>query len=600
MVIAADMVMYPMAEVITQGWLKEFISDEDEELEPSTSCPNTTNTPPPSPKAGSKGDIAVSACQPCNQSKIACSFMKAAKCTRQESGGPSKATSRAPSKAPSPRLLRAMMVPATTPANRTTSLAPGPSPRKKVKRSASKPRPKTPAPKAGPSAAPGGSSVKLKLVFDGVVIPKLLPSRSISQAILAGPLNTPPLPASVSTPLESQVSHHMQMLNLEGSGSLPSAVIQAKPKHSPNLGLQLHAPSLEGTRASKYTTAAPLRHGLNPDSQRIFDAPHIVFFLPLVFVLHLEDGRLKKNDEPETLATALLDRRAGARLTMTVEPDMRLVTREEIKTIFQPLMESVTEADFVAEARTWYIPKQDCWTERWFKLMIQRRLKFAIFSHRWGVGEPSFRDVSKAIAIAGPGYRKLLMFCEKAKEYGCTYVWSDTCCIDKTSSAELEEAIRSMFRWYRSAEECITYLSESSTLEDFETEPWFSRGWTLQELLAPQRIRFYGKNWLPLLQDTKPKNGNDTSDTEMLKAIQKRAKIPDSDLNFFVPKVLQCTRLDLETANRLFAKYDSWGALPLFTETIPITTTKFWLEVELDNNAGGSLFSYYPRSDPPS
>ena len=98
----------------------------------------------------------------------------------------------------------------------------------------------------------------------------------------------------------------------------------------------------------------------------------------------------------------------------------------------------------------------------------------------------------------GPGYEKLRRFCEKAKEYGCEYVWSDTCCINKESSAELEEAIRSMYRWYQDAFVCIVYLAGSSSVKDFRDEPWFTRGWTLQELLAPRDLRMYGKDWTPI------------------------------------------------------------------------------------------------------
>ncbi|KIJ19550.1 hypothetical protein PAXINDRAFT_69577, partial [Paxillus involutus ATCC 200175] len=182
--------------------------------------------------------------------------------------------------------------------------------------------------------------------------------------------------------------------------------------------------------------------------------------------------------------------------------------------------------------------------------MISTRIKYAIFSHRWGSKEPSFSDMSSATTTTpmsrwkgkkkisfpdGPGFQKLLRFCEKAKsDYGCVYVWSDTCCIDKTSSAELEEAIRSMFRWYRNAEVCIAYLAESSTTEDFEYEPWFTRGWTLQELLAPLVVRFYNRDWQPLCTHWLP-GTNDKQNTEMQDAIERVTRIPHKDLQQFQP-----------------------------------------------------------------
>ncbi|KAF2126032.1 hypothetical protein P153DRAFT_425248 [Dothidotthia symphoricarpi CBS 119687] len=105
------------------------------------------------------------------------------------------------------------------------------------------------------------------------------------------------------------------------------------------------------------------------------------------------------------------------------------------------------------------------------------------------------------------GYRKLMFCGEQASRDGLQYFWSDTCCIDKSSSQELSEAINSMFRWYQNAKECYAYLSDVSTTKrkaDYETfcftwQPafrdsrWFTRGWTLQELLAPRTVKFFSK-----------------------------------------------------------------------------------------------------------
>src|ERR1700730_14524253 len=72
----------------------------------------------------------------------------------------------------------------------------------------------------------------------------------------------------------------------------------------------------------------------------------------------------------------------------------------------------------------------------------------------------------------------------------------DTCCIDKSSSAELSEAINSMYQWYKRASVCYAYLSDVASLVfDFAQSRWFSRGWTLQELIAPSSLRFFGSNW---------------------------------------------------------------------------------------------------------
>ena len=86
-------------------------------------------------------------------------------------------------------------------------------------------------------------------------------------------------------------------------------------------------------------------------------------------------------------------------------------------------------------------------------------------------------------------------------------VWVDTCCIDKRSSAELSEAVNSMYRWYEDAQVCYAYLHDVSgpsfpTVEDEESylcsygwPEWFSRGWTLQELIAPSNVQFFNKDW---------------------------------------------------------------------------------------------------------
>ncbi|KAL8881716.1 MAG: hypothetical protein Q9192_007736 [Flavoplaca navasiana] len=113
--------------------------------------------------------------------------------------------------------------------------------------------------------------------------------------------------------------------------------------------------------------------------------------------------------------------------------------------------------------------------------------------------------MNKKRAEEGPGLTKILKFCKLALEKRYTWVWVDTCCIDKKSSAELSEAINSMFKWYQSAEECVVYLSDVSLgdqevnnqdfQDSFSASSWFTRGWTLQELLAPRKSIFYDTDW---------------------------------------------------------------------------------------------------------
>ncbi|KAE8333834.1 ankyrin repeat-containing domain protein [Aspergillus sergii] len=78
---------------------------------------------------------------------------------------------------------------------------------------------------------------------------------------------------------------------------------------------------------------------------------------------------------------------------------------------------------------------------------------------------------------------------------GYEYTWIDTCCIDKTSSAELSEAINSMFRYYQASSACYAFLSDVPSKKSFAESKWFTREWTLQEMIAPATVIFFDENW---------------------------------------------------------------------------------------------------------
>ncbi|RGP62520.1 hypothetical protein FLONG3_10187 [Fusarium longipes] len=137
--------------------------------------------------------------------------------------------------------------------------------------------------------------------------------------------------------------------------------------------------------------------------------------------------------------------------------------------------------------------------------------KYAILSHTWGNDEVLFDDIQSPTRMDeirkknGPGYRKIAQSCERAQSRELNYIWIDTCCIDKSSSAELSEAINSMFRWYSNSEVCYAYLSDVflhevgvELVDSLKNSRWFTRGWTLQELLAPNEVEFFDHNWSPL------------------------------------------------------------------------------------------------------
>ena len=149
--------------------------------------------------------------------------------------------------------------------------------------------------------------------------------------------------------------------------------------------------------------------------------------------------------------------------------------------------------------------------------------EYAALSHTWGEEEVSFQDITTGAGRDKAGWTKILGAAAKTKQMDLEYIWVDTCCIDKSSSAELSEAINSMYRWYERCVYCLAYLNDvhpppKKLIEVIEVdlqpvshpplEPcdsrvppgflearWFKRGWTLQELLAPGEVIFYDSSW---------------------------------------------------------------------------------------------------------
>ncbi|KAF4458375.1 HET domain-containing [Fusarium albosuccineum] len=125
---------------------------------------------------------------------------------------------------------------------------------------------------------------------------------------------------------------------------------------------------------------------------------------------------------------------------------------------------------------------------------------YAVVSHTWGdeeVGYHDFRELQKCREKRG--WLKIEAACKEATKLGLDYVWIDTACIDKSSSAELQEAVNSMWRWFYDATVCLVYLddvdADSVSSTDLRHARWFKRGWTLMELLAPARCQFFNRQW---------------------------------------------------------------------------------------------------------
>jgi Heterokaryon incompatibility protein (HET) len=132
---------------------------------------------------------------------------------------------------------------------------------------------------------------------------------------------------------------------------------------------------------------------------------------------------------------------------------------------------------------------------------------YAILSHTWGEEEVTFRDLTESTDRSKAAFKKILFCARQAAKDGLQYFWVDTCCIDKSSSTELSEAINSMFRWYQHASKCYVYLQDVSMSDsytgsqfsqsiwesEFRKSRWFTRGWTLAELIAPASVEFFSR-----------------------------------------------------------------------------------------------------------
>jgi hypothetical protein len=141
--------------------------------------------------------------------------------------------------------------------------------------------------------------------------------------------------------------------------------------------------------------------------------------------------------------------------------------------------------------------------------LINNIPRYAILSHTWGEDheEVSFKDLTIGPRRTISGYRKLRFCAKQVPHDGLQHFWVDTCCIDKSNAVELQEAITSMFTWYQNAIICYVYLSDVSIMKrkasdqssEYTWEPafraskWFTRGWTLQELLDPESVEFFSR-----------------------------------------------------------------------------------------------------------
>ncbi|KIK40720.1 hypothetical protein CY34DRAFT_806895 [Suillus luteus UH-Slu-Lm8-n1] len=157
--------------------------------------------------------------------------------------------------------------------------------------------------------------------------------------------------------------------------------------------------------------------------------------------------------------------------------------------------------------------------------VVRRNLQFAMLSHRWEGREPLLQDIQGKSVYDSEldsvgGMKKLRSFCKTARDAGHNWAWSDTCCIDKTNNVELHESVNSMFSWYHHCALTVVYLSDvppSSKSGSLAKSAWNTRGWTVQEFIAPKIILFFQNNWTLYLGDRTPNHKESVAIMQELK-----------------------------------------------------------------------------------
>lgn len=141
------------------------------------------------------------------------------------------------------------------------------------------------------------------------------------------------------------------------------------------------------------------------------------------------------------------------------------------------------------------------------ELRHQQRTPYVIISHVWRKKEVIYEDMVQFNKLEASKSRekpesaaKIVGACKTVLRYynkKVEHLWLDTVCIDKKDPTELSMSINSMYRWYKEAEVCFAYLDDYPTMEVpiFTQSKWFTRGWTLQELVAPRKVIFFDKDW---------------------------------------------------------------------------------------------------------
>ena len=242
----------------------------------------------------------------------------------------------------------------------------------------------------------------------------------------------------------------------------------------------------------------------------------------------VDPGSLEEEEDDFSLQDVINQTKSDMPLRLICTEDGKLYDRNGI------------EARFRAEHAPFFEPTAVSTDTDTMVDAVKTSFAYAMFSHRWEMVEPLYKDVDGSDVFSlpeSPGTSKLQHFCRHARARGFRWAWSDTCCIDKNSTSELQKAIISMFNWYRNSALTIIYLGDVSdnSIEALRKSIWFLRGWTLQELIAPHRLLFFQSDWTLLITSVDLPIDNYKASPTFRKLITEITGIDDAALTHFDP-----------------------------------------------------------------
>ncbi|KAI6142677.1 hypothetical protein BKA82DRAFT_738779 [Pisolithus tinctorius] len=206
--------------------------------------------------------------------------------------------------------------------------------------------------------------------------------------------------------------------------------------------------------------------------------------------------------------------------------------------------------------------------------VVERFFGYVMFSHAWQGNEPSFQDVNVVNSVWDlpdmPLNNKLRVFCLETRRFGHNWAWSDTCCIDKSTSSVLNQSLTSMYKWYANSAATLVLLAgvaHPSKPGDLTLSLWMTRAWTSQELLSPNVIFFYVSEWKPYFGNT---GVNSKQSPEVMQELADSIKISPGTIVTFSPDDLG-VRENLRLASTRNAKFDedvAYSLVEIFTSDI--------------------------------